>query len=305
MDFELLLDSFRGRHDWRGSPLKRGTAMCKYLLRSLRHLSLQLRWLAFLRDTPVLQPYLRDEPRLFERPQHAYISRELDVGSRYAIIESHHRYLLARWPLELIGQIYRGGTSLGRLSLKDASEVELRLSRPSGRGREGELALYLLNAHGETLSSLIFTVADEGRSLLIGCVQGASPALGREAVREFTRMSHGLRPKNLLLSMLYAFAKAQGIARLCGVSNAAHPFAGNAAKIKSDYDGFWRECGGKPASNGFFLLPASEPARDIAEVESKHRSAFRRREALREQACALLVAAGIVENTAYSSTRVA
>ena len=44
-----------------------------------------------------------------------------------------------------------------------------------------------------------------------------------------------------------------------------------------------------PLSYGFYALPAQEPLRDEMQVESKHRSAFRKREALRREACELLV----------------
>jgi hypothetical protein len=183
----------------------------------------------------------------------------------------------------------RGHASLGWLRLKDGSDVELRLSLPTGRSREGELALYLLQSDGRTLSSMIFTLADEGRSLLIGCMQGATHGLGRDAVRDFTKQAYGLRPKNLLLSMLYALASATAVEHICGVGNRAHPFAGS-RKIKADYDGFWQECRGVPMEDGFYRLPSCEPQRDETQVESKNRSSFRKREALRRQACELMVA---------------
>jgi uncharacterized protein VirK/YbjX len=149
------------------------------------------------------------------------------------------------------------------------------------------LALYLLRADGQALASIIFTIANDGASMLIGCVQGASDGLGLDAVREFTRQSHGLRPKNLLLSMLYALCDVFDIDDLRAVGNGDHPFAGS-QKIKSDYDTFWKECQGVFLDSGFYQLPQREPMRDELLVESKHRSAFRKREALRVEACGLI-----------------
>lgn len=228
------------------------------------------------------------DPRLYERPQHHYISRGLSAAKRFEIIESHYRFVASAFPARLMRSVYvRGYASLGRLPLKDGSEVESRLSIPTGRSREGELALYLLQADGSPLSSMIFTVAANGLSLLIGCIQGPTGDLGRDAVREFTRQSYGLRPKNLLLSMLYALVGAVRIDQVFGVSNEAHPFAGS-GKIKANYDSFWQECGGMLSDDGFYYLPSHEPVRDEAQVESKHRSSFRKREALRHQACELI-----------------
>ena len=284
----LLLHSLRGRLDWRGAPPKRLVTATKYVLRSLWMARRHARWLSFIHGSVPMRLLAIQDPRIYERPQHGYVSRGVSRAGRFDIIESHYQYIASAFPAELMRSVYEHGhASLGRLPLKDGSEFEVRLSLPTGRGREGELALYLLQADGSALSSMIFTVADHGHSLLIGCVQGAAGDLGRDAVRAFTRQSYGLRPKNLLLSMLYALAGAGRIDQIFGVSNKAHPFAGS-GKVKADYDSFWQECGGVPSDKGFYRLPPHEPLRDEAQVESKHRSTFRRREALRHQACELI-----------------
>jgi len=289
MSFQLFQRSLQDRSDWRGGPAKRGVAASKYIVRSALQAQRHAAWLRFLYETPRMTAIVEGDPRLHERPQHNYINRSLRQARCYAIIESHYRYVLAHWPSTLVDRIYTGsGASLGRLTLKDGSEAELQLRVPLGRSREGELALYLLDAAGRALSSIICTLADEGRSLLIGCLQGAAPGLGRDEVREFTKQAHGLRPKNLLLSMVYALAATVGVTDIRGVSNDAHPFSGEDDKIKADYDSFWVECQGERLPDGFYALPLHEPVRDEAQVESKHRSAFRKREALRHTACALM-----------------
>ena len=208
------------------------------------------------------------------------------------MIADHYRTVLATFPAAVCEAVYlRDRHPLGVVPLKDGSPLGFELRRPTGRGREGELALCLVDTQGRSLSSMIFSLADDGRTLLLGCVQGAAAALGRDAVRELTRQSHGLRPKNLLLSLLRSLAAHQGVVRIRGVRNAAHPFAGQANKIKADYDSFWLECEGVPDDNGFYELPAREPERHETQVASKHRSAFRNRESLRRQACGLLLAA--------------
>ncbi|MEP6896961.1 MAG: DUF535 family protein [Rhodanobacter sp.] len=284
----LFYRSLHGRHDWRGGTFKRALSAAKYVWRSLWMARRQSRWLSFLHESPGMAAFVSRDPRMHERAHHRYINRRLAPARRFKIIESHYRHVLGRFPSGLTEDIYiRGHASLGHLVLKDGSSAELRLSVPTGRGREGELALYLLQPDGQPLSSVIFTIADEGTSLLIGCLQGASGASGRAAVREFTKQAHGLRPKNLLLSMLYSLAGVYGISHVQGVSNRAHPFAGS-DKIKADYDSFWQECRGVLLEDGFYRLPTHEPSRNEAEVESKNRSAFRKRELLRRQACELM-----------------
>jgi uncharacterized protein len=290
MSLRLFRRSLRHRRDWRGSPAKRTAAAIKYALRSIRTPRLHAAWLDFIYRTPLMSAMLPHDPRLLERPQHPYINRRMSRARRYAVIADHYHTMLAMFPPAVCEAVYlHGSHPAGALTLKDGSALAIELRRPTGRGREGELCLCIANANGQALSSMIFSIADDGRTLLLGCVQGAAPTLGRDAVRELTRQSHGLRPKNLLLSMLRALAQRCGVMRVRGVGNTAHPFAGQADKIKADYDSFWLECDGVLDREGFYELPAHEPARDEMLVASKHRSAFRQREALRREACALLV----------------
>jgi len=292
MTFRLFLRSLRQRRDWRGSFPKRLAAALKYTARSLRMARRQSAWLSELYGSPRLLAILAHDPRLHERWHHHYINRRVGRAERMAIVGEHYRYAFEHLPTAMVEAVYlRGRHVLGALTLKDGSELQLELRRPTGRSREGELALCLANTQGQLLSSTIFSITDQGQTLLVGCLQGAAPELGREAVRELTKQCYGLRPKNLLHSLLLAFGSFTGASRLRGVSNLAHPFAGETDKIKADYDSFWEECQGVLQPDGFFALPIHEPERDEAQVESKHRSAFRRREMLRRDACARLLAA--------------
>ncbi|WP_114241777.1 DUF535 family protein [Dyella sp. C9] len=292
MSFRLLLRSLSQRRDWRGPLHKRLAAGLKYVARSARMARRQSAWLRELYDSPRLSAFLAHDPRLHERWHHHYINRRMGRSRRLAVIRSHYHFAFSCLPAAMVDAIYLSGRhELGALNLKDGSQLLLELRRPLGRSREGELALCLANSQGQVLSSLIFSIADAGQTLLVGCLQGAAPELGREAVRELTKQCYGLRPKNLLFSLLLAFGSFTGAREVRGVSNLAHPFAGEDDKIKADYDGFWEECQGELQADGFFALPIREPERDESQVESKHRSAFRRRELLRREACARLLAA--------------
>lgn len=284
-----FIRSLRCRQDSGNAPLPRVSKILKYLGRSIAHWRYQAQWLEFLHGGARMVPIAVDDPRLNERAHHPYISRMLPRPRRFAILQSHYQQVLTRWPAPVIDRLYSGQpVALGTLVLKDRSTAELSLSRPLGRSREGEMALYLHNAEGLALSSVIFTLADDGDTLLIGCLQGAAAGLGRKAISIFTRQAHGLRPKNLLLSAIYTLGTLTGASQILAVGNAAHPFANRPGKIKSDYDSFWLECGGELGEQGFYRLPEREAQRSQLEVPSKHRAAFRRREALRAEACDML-----------------
>jgi uncharacterized protein VirK/YbjX len=284
-----FLQSLHARHDWHGGPLRRLGAAAKYLLRSRRVRAQHAAWLDFLADTWPMPVVVARDARLFERYQHRYINTGFDLARRLAIVHGHYRFIHRYWPPALIAGVYLDRSmTIGRLALRDGSGVNIVLKAPPIKGLEGELGIYLCDDAGNHLSSLILTLADDGDTLLIGCVQGAVAGAGKEAVRELTRQCHGLRPKNLLLSLAYAIVESYGIARIRGVGQAVHPFAHRQDKIKSDYNGFWLESGGSESDDGMFDLPAREPLRDVATVDSKHRSAFRRREALRGEAVEIL-----------------
>ncbi|WP_235499584.1 DUF535 family protein [Frateuria sp. Soil773] len=281
----------RNRGDWGARGARRWAKAAKYAWRCLLRHRAQREWLECLYGSLPMRRIVAVQPRLHERWHHGYINRELRPGERLAIVRDHYATLIQRLPATTVKAIYVDGELRldGRLSLKDGGHAVLALRRPANKGLEGELGLYLLDMQGRRLSSLIFTLGDQGRSLLIGCVQGAEPGMGLEAVREFTRQAYNLRPKNLLLSMAYALAGALDVERVRGVDNASHPFAGKPDKIKADYDGFWNECGGTAGRRGYYDLPPREAERDERDVESRHRSAFRRREALRRHACHMLL----------------
>lgn len=291
MSTQLFLRSLRERRNLRGNVLQRAVATLKYVLRSVGNAGRQAAWLDFVYGTAQMSALLTHDARLIERAQHCYINRHMKPAERYAAITDHYRMAISTFPADIFKAIYQDGRYLiGTLRLKDGSSLAIEMRRPTGRSREGELCLCLADVQGQMLSSMIFSVADGGRTLLLGCMQGSAAGLGREAVRDLTKQSHGLRPKNLLLSLLRAFARHHGIERLRGVANEAHPFAGQADKIKADYDSFWLECEGVLDHQGFYELPAHEPARNEAMVASKHRSAFRQREVLRREGCTLLLA---------------
>jgi uncharacterized protein VirK/YbjX len=273
-----------------GRARHRGLAgAVKYTARGLLRWRRHAAWLSFIDAHPPMATIVHNDPPLLERYQHRFISLRMSMDERLAVLISHYAVVLRCFPPVLVRELYVGReVRLGALPLRDGGTVDVVLKAPPLRGREGELGIYLVDEAGLHISYAVITFADGGRTVLIGCMQGAAAAGGREAVRDLTRRSHGLRPKNLLLSMIHAMAARVGAERIRAVGNAVHPFAGMADKIKADYDSFWLECGGLPGKDGMFDLSAREPVRDISEVESKHRSAFRKREALRLDACALL-----------------
>jgi uncharacterized protein VirK/YbjX len=244
-------------------------------------------YLSFLASHPLLRACVACDPRLQERYQHRFVNRRWHRSDRLQALHTHYRLLLERWSDSLFESVYvQGRATLGFITLKDGSEVGLHLRAPAHMTCEGELTLELTDACDRALYRLVMTLIDDD-TLAIGCIQGPAGVDGRDTVRELTRNMHGMRPKQLMLVLAYAFAGQCGLRRILAVGNVAHPLQGR-TRLFSDYDAYWLEQGGVAIEDGWFLLPATLHHRTEAELESKRRALFRRRAELRWEAVKLL-----------------
>lgn len=285
--------SLRDRHDWPGAAYPRCREAVKYLARSACLPWQHGRYLHFIQGQGRLRALRQRDPRLLERHLHRFVNLHWGRRERLRALLSHYRFMLARLPGALFDAVYlEGGVPLGLLALKDGRELVLSLRPSIHKGCEGELTLQLDDLDGRVLYRIVFTVIDDGEALAIGCLQGPGGADARDVVRDLTRNMHGLRPKQLMLGLTYAFARQLGIARVLGIANAAHPLhRRRGERFQADYDAFWLEQQGVARPDGWFALPAEAPHKSEADVPSNHRSAFRRREALRIRAEELLAGA--------------
>jgi uncharacterized protein VirK/YbjX len=289
--------SLRGRAKWHSKRSRGISATLTYIARSLLHWREHAAWLASL-DEAVMSGLTDVDATLIERYQHRYMNRQWSMSQRLAAVREHYAFASEHIPPMLFDRLYlQREVRVGRLALRDGGGVSVILKAPALRGREGELSLSLTDDSGLQISYATLSFVDGGRTVIVGCLQGAANNAGLDVIRDLTRQCHGLRPKNLLLSMVRALAEAMGAERVLGIANEAHPFAGR-KKIKADYNAFWMENDGVADDNGFFAMPVHEPVRSEATVESKRRSEFRRREALRRDACELLVSAFVVRRHA-------
>lgn len=285
-----FLRSLHGRQDWLDRPSKRRKMAVKYIVRALCMPRQHGRYLAFVYCNPRMCAYQRRDPRMLERHFHRYIHLQWDRHARLQSIERHYRFALARLPGVLFEAIYiYGNATLGNLTLKDGTQLKLCLRPPISVGCEGELCIQLSDADDHPVYRLILSVIDDQPTIAIGCIQGPDGQNGKDTVRELTKNMHGMRPKQLMLALAYAFAQHFDIKRILAISNAAHPLRVARDKFQADYDAFWSEQKGSGLGDGWFLLPGVLSRKSELEVPSHHRSAFRRREAMRIEAERMLI----------------
>jgi uncharacterized protein len=245
---------------------------------------LHSRYLNFIYGNPTMRAYRQRDPRLQERHFHRYINLHWSRRERLRHLLGHYKFISAVLPEPLFHAIYvRGSAYVGFIAMKDGSMLKLSLMPPISMGREGELCI-ALSLDDQPIYRLVFTVVDAGATLVIGCLQGPGAENSRNVVRNLTRNLHGLRPKQLILGLVYAFARQFSIKNIRAVGNAAHPLRRKGHKFMADYDEFWQEQLAVAEPQDWYRLPNNVHRKTEAEVPSNHRSAFRRREDLRVKA---------------------
>ncbi|HXO99998.1 MAG TPA: DUF535 family protein [Luteibacter sp.] len=243
-----------------------------YLVRTLTAFRRQAEWLRLVGTSRAMRAAAELNPRVYERWQSHYISRSFDLASRARLIEAHYRFVAREFPERLSSRLLKGhDVRLATLPLGDGEMAYLHARAPENECT-GELGLYLLNGDKEVISSCAITFGGAD-GLLVGAVRGSWAYLGRGAIARFSRVTGGLRPRDLLLAVVRALATYYGIERVRGVSCASHPLDRRAGVTAAAYDRFWRRHGGVPGADGCFDIPrlgasSGRPERDTFRREA-------------------------------------
>lgn len=258
--------------------------VCSYLLRSMIRPFESAAWASGLEQLLTRQQMIRN-PRTVLKPHRPFINRRYRFAQRSHVFFTHYKLLAGILRDEyrqdiLDGKIIQLASCIG----KDGHPYTLLLRRTSKFDREGELILSLAGGINEAiLYCVVFTISVHAEQLCfdIGCLQGGAEERALENIKAATKALHGIRPKNLVMDGLYFLASRWGIHRLYGVDNVSRIF--RSAHVYADYDAFWRELGGGPERHGFFVLPEFLPHHSASDVPSHKRSAYRKRELLRDR----------------------
>lgn len=227
----------------------------------------------------LLRQLVAVRPQLLERPYRPLGTTGLRFGERTHKVVDHYATLNRLIPAQTCRGIYLHG---GCEAMLVDDRYLLRLGDAGNNVREGELAFYWIDTQsGTCLSQLSFYVGRgaHGAELFVGGLQGPGGADSLERIREATRACDGLRPKDVVLEALLAFAQTLSARRIVAVSR--HNHVGRQRytprSIHADYDGFWMEASGTVLPCGNVEIPVAQPRRDLSEIPSKKRSAYRRK----------------------------
>lgn len=253
----------------------------KIRLRALLHPQQTPAWLRLLNSHPAFSEYVRNCPRFLYKVYRPYISNALRPEDRLAAIQAHYEFMFRRGLGQTVARASLGPVVLAASEGKSGLPYEIQLRAVNMFDREGELVLQL-DQDGKTIYTIAFTVAPrDGRpALSIGCVQGGKLDDAREAIRLATRDLHGIRPKQLMVSLVRQLGHEYGCERLHLVSNRNRVIykAIRHGRVLADYDLLWEELGAtKNASGDYELDCAPVAAPDLEAIPSKKRSEAKKR----------------------------
>ncbi len=253
----------------------------KYVARGVAFAGYTREWFDFLQQ-PEMAVIISHHPCLYHKLQRPYLNCILNTRQRLEALLQHYSFVLQNFSSETMKGVYATpGLTLASFFLEDLGEFELHLSY-SLKEKEGDLALGLVKVGSPknwyTLSFSVWKYKAPQKEIFIGGLQG-NHAMKKGLVIALTRALHGLRPKALMLFAVQQLAACWGLSSMRAVSDSAHIYRHFQKRkiLSTRYDPFWLECGGKPADDDSFELPASFVHREISTLKINKRPMYRRR----------------------------
>ncbi|MFL6633685.1 MAG: DUF535 family protein [Massilia sp.] len=253
----------------------------KICMRAALHPRRTPQWLHLLNSHPAFPEYVRNCPRFLYKVYRPYISHALDAGARLETIRAHYDFMFRRGLGQVLARASLDPVVLAAAAGKSGLPYQVQLRTVNMFDREGELVLQLTQ-DDKALYTVAFTVAPrDGRAAVsIGCIQGGKTEDAREAIRTATRELHGIRPKQLMATLVRQLGYDYGCERMLMVSNRNRVIykAIRNGRVLADYDQLWEELGARKRADGDWELDcAPVAAPDLDAMPSKKRSEARKR----------------------------
>ena len=260
--------------------------MVVFVLRSMWHDGDMKKLIAFFEANEVLREFQKRHQFHIEQVTRCFFYNGATFQERMALVCEHYRYLSEIMQPEAFMQI-SCNNSRPRYKLWE-NEFEGRpiwaeLMMEAGQRKEGCLSV-MLKYEERAFYQIIFWInkdKDGNEAMYIGAMQGPNVEESRDVIKRMTKWAHGYRPKNLILYMTQAVARALGLKKIYAVSNYGY-YANNHVrtdrKLKTNFGDFWLEAGGKETEDErFYELPLVEPRKTMEEVPTRKRAVYRRR----------------------------
>ena len=243
-------------------------------------------WLAYLHTLPLEIP-VGIRQGLAQKIFRPYLRRRLGAAARMEILCEHYDLITRKIaPAHVAEILAQPGMQLATLTGKSGRTYSVHLG--SSTTKEGDADIFFMDDHsGAPLATLtgVFGLPDGKSAFYIGGLRGIKPPLGKAEIVFATRDLHGLRPKHAVLQAACRIAAWFGAETLIAPTQKNHitwRFGFASREILADYDAFWQEFTAVRRTDGDYGLPTELPRREAAEVKSKKRAEWTRRQALLE-----------------------
>jgi uncharacterized protein VirK/YbjX len=232
------------------------------------------------------------DPSLSIKCTRAYLWSGLDGRSRAKAQLAFMDWLRSKLDLPYLLSFYEmERVSVAKIQNNDTN-FDVMLGPSRGLGREGELMLtlhvngiLLMRSSISVLPAHMLGMPGEGHAMFLGCFQGVSNT--KDLIKQATQALERTKPSFYLLNALQALAQVWGLVGIVGVADKKHAYANYfslSKRISMSYDELWQQLGATgQTAQGHWLLPLVWEPRPEHEVESKKRSALRRRNDLRQR----------------------
>jgi len=209
------------------------------------------------------------------------IDARWEVDRRLAELQRHYQEVAS------IGSLLDllPGESKTMLRLDDVNPaLNLRIERPPWFTREGQLTLSIFYEDQRVYSvAFLLSKAYGQRVAYVGAVQGVKQADDSDLYKTITKDAHGLRPRDLVISLFLVLCESLGVREVLAVQDRyrqhRHSYFGPSGnpKVFADYDEIWKEHGSFLNLNGLHSLPPGVRMKPMESIPSKKRSVYRKR----------------------------
>ncbi len=212
-----------------------------------------------------------------------YLRPRLNATRRAEILRAHYDLYGAKIAADKIPLLLeQPGMRLAQLTGKSGATYSIYLGASTTKEGDADI-FYMDDRTGAPLATLTGVFGPDG--FYIGGLRGIKPPLGKAEIVFATRDMHGLRPKHAALHAVCAIARWFGAAQIIAPTQRNHithrsfgKFGFHSREILADYDAFWQEFTEARRADGDYILPLELPRRDAAEVKSKKRGEWLKRQ---------------------------
>lgn len=230
-------------------------------------------------DSPLGQALLA-RPQFLELVVRPYQTKDWGPDTRLDMLRRHYEQVAQLdWP-----QLQDPKAQIEIMPMDDVQpDLRLVLDQPIWFTHEGPLVLNLFQGD-ERIYSLAFALRNNGGQIeaCVGAIQGRSLPDVSAIYRELTRVSHGVRPRDLLIEMFQTLCEALGVGRITLVSDShrhhRHAYFGaSQGMVAANYDAIWADRGARRVDDATFELPLQPRRRTADEIAPRKRTQYRRR----------------------------